>query len=63
MFNLRGTSVRKIEGKYAMGKHSMGATDRQWGGPELVVDAEAGAEAATAPRPAGDEGAREADAE
>ncbi|MBM7809354.1 hypothetical protein [Saccharothrix algeriensis] len=55
--------MRKIEGKYAMGKHSMGATDRQWGGPELVVDAEAAAEAATAPRPAGDEGAREADAE
>ncbi|MEV0679051.1 hypothetical protein AB0I60_21285 [Actinosynnema sp. NPDC050436] len=35
-----------------MGKHSMGATDRQWGGPELVEDAEAAAEAATAPLPA-----------
>ncbi len=40
-----------IEGSSVMGKHSMGATDRQWGGPELVVDAEAAAEAATRPLP------------
>ncbi|RKT55799.1 hypothetical protein [Saccharothrix australiensis] len=45
-----------------MGKHSMGATDRQWGGPELVVDAEAAAEAATTPLPVADETAPEADA-
>ncbi|WP_433273650.1 hypothetical protein ACQPZF_19625 [Actinosynnema sp. CS-041913] len=45
-----------------MGKHSMGATERQWGGPELVVDAEAAADqAAGAPMP--DESAPEADAE
>ncbi|MEU6148596.1 hypothetical protein ABZ816_01195 [Actinosynnema sp. NPDC047251] len=34
-----------------MGKHSMGSADRQWGGPELVEDAQAAAEAATAPLP------------
>ncbi|MEU4805407.1 hypothetical protein [Actinosynnema sp. NPDC023587] len=38
-----------------MGKHSMGATDRQWGGPELVEDAEAAVEAATTPLPVLDE--------
>ncbi|MBW4717952.1 hypothetical protein [Saccharothrix obliqua] len=46
-----------------MGKHSMGASDRQWGGPELVADTEAAAEAATAPLPAADEAEVSTDSE
>ncbi|MEJ2856783.1 MULTISPECIES: hypothetical protein [unclassified Saccharothrix] len=37
-----------------MGKHRLGTADGQWGGPELVDDAEAAA-AQTAPMPAVEE--------
>ncbi|MBB5958019.1 hypothetical protein FHS29_004627 [Saccharothrix tamanrassetensis] len=44
-----------------MGKHRLGSAERQWGGPELVIDAEAAAEAATTPLPVVDDSRRRED--